>query len=142
MPKVGSRLALLGVVVVALLVVVLAVGRSDDGARRRPAVQLTLDGLCASVDAGESGDLDVAHGRFLARAHSGLHDIAAALADSGNRPAAARLLEAKAAVEASLPQRSSSAVADLRQLLEVTQEAVTSGLGRSVSCEAGSGGRR
>ena len=88
----------------------------------RSAVAVALTGLCEAADAADGGDLAAALGAFLGRAHGPLHILAASLDDS-DRPLTARLLEAKADVEASLPARAPSAPDDLRALLDVTVEA-------------------
>ena len=73
-------------------------------------------------DAAEAGAI------FLDRAHDGLHELARAVEEI-DRPTAARLLEAKQAVEAGLEPQSSSAslaedlealIASARRALEVT----------------------
>jgi hypothetical protein len=92
----------------------------DDASEPGPiAYDRTFAGLCDGVAAAGAGSLDRALGLFLRQSHTGLHELAAALSDADRR-AAARLLEAKAAVEESLPARSASAEEDLAALLEAT----------------------
>lgn len=141
MPAASPRrvlvLGLIAVVVVAVVVAAVWSGESpeDEQGSTAPSGERTLSGLCASVDAANDGQLARAHGIFLGRAHTGLHDIAARLADGNQRRAAARLLEAKNAVEVFLPQRSETAPADLRRLLQATTHGLAALRGEtSVSC--------
>lgn len=77
-------------------------------------------GLCASAAAAADDDLPEALGLFLNRAHTGLHEIAADLEAIDERRTSARLLEAKNAVEVSLPARGPTAGTDLRELADAT----------------------
>lgn len=75
-------------------------------------------GLCESRAAALAGAPDIAQGVFLRRSHVGLHTLASALTDDDYRALAADLLEAKAAVEVSLPAGGPDLAADLTRLLD------------------------
>lgn len=79
--------------------------------------------LCDAVASARGGDLEAAYGVFLSRAHTPLHELAAAAAARHHRAVAARLLEAKAAAEASLPVKGETAGEDLEALLAATRDA-------------------
>lgn len=133
---VGGLLALVGVGVVVLAVA------GDDGSPS-PAVE-SLDrygpthaGLCSARSAARSGDVAAARGAFFDRAHQPLHELAAE-ATARDRFAAARLLEAKEAVEAGLGQAAPSLASDLDRLLTATVSAVDAiGDPRPQSCPEG-----
>lgn len=93
-----------------------------DPADGRSSAAVAVSGLCQAVDAARADDLPGALGIFLGRAHTPLHDLAATLDDT-DRTLTARLLEAKAEVEASLPARTRTATADLELLLDLTEDA-------------------
>lgn len=57
--------------------------------------------LCAAVDATDAGDVGAAEKAVFGRVHDQLHDLAARVEEE-DRTVAARLLEAKAAVETDL----------------------------------------
>lgn len=84
--------------------------------------------LCRSATAATDGDLAGAQGLFISRAHGPLHDIAAALTDL-DRSSAADLLEAKAAVEATLPVADDGAAAALRSLVAEARTAIAATTG-------------
>lgn len=79
--------------------------------------------LCESLALVAAGDEQAGRGVFGARSHTALHSLAADVAET-DRSVAARLLEAKAAVEASLPAGSSGAANDLRRLAAAAADAV------------------
>jgi hypothetical protein len=82
-------------------------------------------------------DADMAKEIFLDRAHDWLHDLAREVAGI-DRSAAARLLEAKQAVEADLERPSSSALAkDLKALVASTRRALEVTNGSAPSCPQG-----
>ena len=118
-------LGFVAVLAVATAIAVLSASDSDDAATAPvTSADRIAEGLCASVRAAEGGDLRGAHGIFLNRVHTGLHEIAAAV-EREHRVAAARLLERKNAVEVSLPGRSPTAAGDLRQLFEATADGLS-----------------
>ena len=83
-------------------------------------------------------DAGTAKAIFLDRAHDELHDLAGEVAEI-DRSAAARLLEAKQAVEAELERRSSSAdlAEELRALIASTRRALEVISGSAPSCPQG-----
>ncbi len=133
---VGGLLALVGVGVVVLAVA------GDDGSPS-PAVEVggryspAYAGLCSARSAARSGDVAAARGAFFDRAHQPLHELAAG-ATARDRSAAARLLEAKEAVEAGLAQAAPNLASDLDRLLAATASAVDAvGDPRPQSCPEG-----
>ena len=64
-------------------------------------IQIAFQGLCDARTLAEAGDVQAAGDTFQSRAHAELHTLADRLA-AADREAAARLLEAKQGVEASL----------------------------------------
>ncbi len=126
-----SRLRLfVAVAVLAALavsgVIVLAV--ADGEGSRSPAVHAdgrygpAYAGLCAARSAAAAGSVPAARQAFFDRAHQPLHELASDAADA-DRAVAARLLEAKEAVEAGLSQPGPSFVSDLDRLLAATASA-------------------
>lgn len=92
-------------------------------------------GVCEAATMVGAGDAAGAHGVFLARSHTALHSLASAAAEV-DRSVAARLLEAKAAVEASLPSAAPGAASDLRRLADATANAMRTVTGqRPAACE-------
>lgn len=129
-------MAVAAIALIVGLVVVLASGEDSS----RPSGQnarIYRDahaGLCEALAAARAGELDRAHGVFVERAHFPLHQLTAEIT-SRNRTVAARLLEAKATVEASLPSGSSTAADDLSRLASTTAAAISvTGSDRPASC--------
>lgn len=92
---------------------------------RVPVTQLrgVVDALCEASDEA-AADPESARGIFFDRAHDPLHDIAAA-AEDVDRSSAARLLEAKQAVEANLEAMAAPGLAsDLERLITATRDAL------------------
>lgn len=122
----------------ALLALTLAAGAcggaGGKGAGRYDAV---IEALCEAEAAGEAGDATAAEAAFEDRAHDGLHALAAEVQER-DRAAAARLLEAKQAVESAL--RGGGPAPDLGALLGDLEEAARAALGalemEVVGCEA------
>ncbi len=114
-------LALAVVVVVGGAVYALVRARSDDPAAAAPDLYVSL---CSAVAGLEAGNVDAAERLFTDRVHGPLHTLAAQTA-AADRQAAARLLEAKQAVERSLPARSTELAGDLRSLAGRTRAALT-----------------
>lgn len=91
---------------------------------RVPVTELraVVDALCDATDAAERSRR-TARMVFFDRAHDPLHDIAAA-AGEVDRSSAARLLEAKQAVEADLDRMAPELASDLRTLVVATRDAL------------------
>lgn len=88
---------------------------------------VAITALCEAAELADDGDLNAAHGVFISRAHGRLHELAAAASEL-DRSVAARLLEAKADVEATLPLENPAAADALDALIAATRtatEAVT-----------------
>ncbi len=133
----GSLLAL-----VALLVLVAGCSQGDDDGAPPPSSggpTVVVDGepvpmarmtdalanLCTARE--EATDRPrTAEARFFDRSHETLHVIARALEDGGDRPVAARLLEAKQKVESDLSGLASGdrVAEDLGRLIEATRAAL------------------
>jgi hypothetical protein len=92
-------------------------------ARDAGAYERAHAGLCEALALVDADDPAAAQGVFLSRSHTTLHTLAADTADA-DRSVAARLLEAKAAVEGSLPTGASTATEDLRRLRDATASAI------------------
>ncbi len=129
-------LALVGSGLVALVL-------ADGGGSRSPAVEAggryepVHAGLCAARSAAAAGSVPAAREAFFDRAHQPLHELASDAA-ARDRSVAARLLEAKEAVEAGLNQPGPSFVADLDRLLAATAAAVEAvGQARPRPCPQG-----
>ena len=90
---------------------------------RAPDYDAALDALCEATARAVDGDLRRANGVFLSRAHAPLHELAAEL-DPLDRALEARLLESKAAVEATLPNLDPAAAAAMTELLGLAQDGV------------------
>ncbi len=81
---------------------VLMLGACGYGEPSQPAPDQSAHAeLCAAVDATDAGDVEAAEKAVFGRVHDQLHDLAARVEEE-DRTVAARLLEAKAAVEADL----------------------------------------
>ncbi len=139
-----SRTRLIGlgagvVVAVAAGVVVLFAVRDGQGSPSRAPEPRgryaeAYAGLCTARSAARSGDVVEARRAFLDRSHQPLHELAAQ-ATERDRAVAARLLEAKEAVEASLGRSSPTAAADLDGLVDATGAAlVATGRTRPPPC--------
>ena len=81
------------------------------------------DSLCAAAVLVRRGDLGAARPMFFGRAHDQLHMLAADTAKR-SRPAAARLLEAKARVEGEFDPPAATLAEDLEQLAVATGQAM------------------
>ena len=114
------------VVAFSLVMAVAACGGGDgDGSTATvagvPAARMedAVLGLCQTRDTAAT-DVQSARTSFYDRSHEPLHALAAAL-EPIDRPLAARLLEAKEAVEAGLASGSPALTADVDRLLEATR---------------------
>lgn len=87
-----------------------------------PGLVAAVEGLCAAR-AEADADVYSVSGTFYDRSHEALHTIARAL-EPVDRPLAARLLEAKEAVEADVSTRppKPATAADLDHLIDVTRQ--------------------
>lgn len=117
------------VLIASVVVVGAALDRRDD--RNTPAAKKAAqlarfgsarDGLCDAAAQAFSGELADVRDIFF-HLHQNLHDLAAA-AEAVDRAAAARLLEAKAVVEANLQRVSTSIAADFDALAGVSGQAL------------------
>lgn len=77
------------------------------------------DSLCAAADAVRRGDVGTARRLFFGRTHDQLHTLAGDTAER-SRPAAARLLEAKAKVEGGIDPPAATLAEDLEVLAVAT----------------------
>ena len=84
---------------------------------------VAIAALCDASELADDGELTAAHGVFLSRAHGRLHELAAEASDV-DRAVAARLLEAKADVEATLPLEDPDAADALDALIVATRTAI------------------
>lgn len=115
--------ALAGLFVVTIVAVAVVV--RDDATRDEapPGHQGRLQaGLCAARHAAAGGEVGDSRRVFANRAHHALHELAAT-AGRHDRVGAARLLEAKEAVERDLAQSSPELVRDLERLISATARA-------------------
>ena len=121
-PRRALVLGFLGVLIASAVAAAMwpARGGDDPTALSEVPRAQVFAGLCASASAAAADDLREALGLFLNRAHTGLHEIAADLEGIDERRTSARLLEAKNAVEVSLPARGPTASTDLRELVDAT----------------------
>lgn len=120
-------LVALGVLVSAGVIIALVRSAEDDGpagSGDATSYDRVFAGLCSSAAAADAGELTRAHDVFLDRAHTDLHGLADDLAAGPDRPLAARLLEAKNRVEATLPAGAPNAAADLRRLVASAAEGI------------------
>lgn len=96
----------------------------------------TIVQLCAVLNAASAGEIDVARSTFD---HGPLHTLAATVTDI-DRSVAARLLEAKEAVESDLAEPvpdGTALVTDLESLLSATADAiVATGAPRPATCDS------
>ena len=81
-------------------------------------------GLCEASMKAETNDVDAAGVEFYDTAHQPLHDLAAEVAEV-DRALAARLLEAKEAVESGLETRETELGESFRALVAAADEALT-----------------
>jgi len=86
----------------------------------------------------EMGDIDAAGDEFYDTAHQPLHDLAAEVAEV-DREVAARLLEAKEAVESDLDTRPSGLGESFQVLVSATNEALTATGHSPMPCAGGEG---
>lgn len=122
------RILLAGAGVAAVVVAAVAVfgeapGTPVPSTAATSSPQRVHDRLCAALTAADGGDLATARATFQDRVHGPLHDIAAAAAET-DRAAAARLLEAKQRVEASLATNADSLAGDLAGLAPTVRAAL------------------
>ena len=113
----GRALAACAVVLAAVGIVVIT--RGDGITAEVPGVLLAV---CDIAGLAGAGDEEAARAAFLDEAHEPLHELATAVADSGDRAAAALLLEAKNLVESAQPGPSPAAADDL---VKATRVALT-----------------
>lgn len=119
------------IVVTVVAVAVLASNRTNDDTTARRRIGPLPASLCAIRRAAAGGDVAEARRVFADRAHHALHDLAATTGEH-DRAGAARLLEAKEAVEGGLAQASPQLVRDLDRLIAATTRA--SGQAGNATC--------
>ena len=110
------------IVVTVVAVAVVADDRTGHDTTPRRGVGPLHAGLCAVRHAAAVGDVADARRIFANRAHHALHELAATTGEH-DRAGAARLLEAKEAVESGLAQASPDLVRDLDRLISATTRA-------------------
>ncbi len=113
------------VVTVVAVAVLAGDGTNRDTTPRRRLGPLHAS-LCAARHAAAGGDVGEARRIFADRAHHALHELAATTSEH-DRAGAARLLEAKEAVEGGLAQASPELVRDLDRLISVATRAAGEG---------------
>ena len=118
-------------VVIVVTVAVLAGDRTNHDTTPRRRLGPLHASLCAVRHAAAGGDVAEARRIFANRAHHALHELAATTGEH-DRAGAARLLEAKEAVEGGLAQASPELVRDLDRLISVTTRA--SGQAGNATC--------
>ena len=116
-PDRRARSTLLAITVLA------ATSCTSDGSPSGRSPSRVTVGLCAAATAARAGDATEARRIFFDRAHDPLHELAAAVGEQ-DRSAAARLLEAKEAVEAGLETGGADLADDLDQLVVATGAAL------------------
>lgn len=104
------------------VVVVLTVAACSGGSDTADPYSLALSGLCEVSTAAESGDIAGAEELFYDIVHRPLHDLAAETTEA-DRAVAARLLEAKEAVESAIDTQS-DLIDAVRTLIAATGEAL------------------
>lgn len=124
----SRRAVVIGAVVVAAIVAVaLVVAAGGDGepdsSQAAGRFGPMYSALCRARAQAAAGDVDRARRSFFDDAHQPLHELASAVADT-DRPVAARLLEAKEAVEADLRRSAPNLAADLDRLVAASREAM------------------
>jgi len=122
----GLLLVVVMVVIAAALGLNALFGTNDGPARpsgRAPSFASARDGLCQAAAAADRSDVAGARAEFFDRAHQPLHELAGA-AQTQDRAAAARLLEAKARVEADISAASPSLGVSLAALADATGQAM------------------
>ena len=93
-------------------------------------------GLCEASMKAETNDVDAAGVEFYDTAHQPLHDLAAEVAEV-DRALAARLLEAKEAVESGLDTRETELGESFHALVAAADEALTATGHRPMPCATG-----
>ncbi|MPY94950.1 MAG: hypothetical protein GEV08_18395 [Acidimicrobiia bacterium] len=134
-PVSGPRLVL-----TVATVLVVAAGCAADDAPTQPAAQTRYDAalaaLCAAAADARDADVEAARRVFYDTAHQALHELAAD-AQRVDRPVAARLLEAKQAVEAGLdaPATADELAARLDELGVAAHAALTATGNEASRCQ-------
>ncbi|MGH9027630.1 MAG: hypothetical protein ACRDWD_16165 [Acidimicrobiia bacterium] len=98
-------------------------GGGDDGAHAPGSYERMYEALCNVETESRSGDLQAGRAEFFDNAHQDLHELAAEAAHS-DRAAAARLLDAKQAVEGGLDTMSSGLPRDVADLIAAAGNAI------------------
>lgn len=113
----------------------------DDRAASADPYTPMYDALCEVEAKAGAGDTEAARTRFLDDAHQDLHELAEETGQS-DRAAAARLLEAKQAVEQGLATMAPTLTDDLSTLVGAARAAIVAvGDPEPAPCPSSSGGR-
>ncbi|MGH8872993.1 MAG: hypothetical protein ACRDWS_13585 [Acidimicrobiia bacterium] len=125
----------MGTTLIALVITTAACG---GGSNPTDAYQTAASGLCEASSKAEMGDVDGAGEEFYDTAHQPLHDLAAEVTEV-DRGIAARLLEAKEAVESGLDTRQSGLGEYFQALVAAADEALTATGHNPMPCAGGQG---
>lgn len=109
---------------IAMVVVVAGVTACSGGSDRSDGYQSAASGLCEATTRAEEGDIEGAEARFYDTVHQSLHDLAAEVSEV-DRVTAARLLEAKEAVESGFDNEPAGLGETLRSLISAVDESLT-----------------
>jgi hypothetical protein len=124
---------------IATLVLVTGVTACNGGSDRSDGYQSAASGLCEASARGEEGDIEGAEAQFYNTVHQPLHDLAAEVSEV-DRVIAARLLEAKEAVESGFETDPAGLGEALRSLISAVDESLTAIGHDPQPCTADEGG--
>jgi hypothetical protein len=110
--------------VIALLALVTGVTACGGGSDRSDGYRSAASGLCEASAGVDDGDIEGAESRFYDTVHQPLHDLAAEVSEV-DRVIAARLLEAKEAVESRFDTDPAGLGEALRSLESAVDESLT-----------------
>lgn len=110
--------------VIALLVLVTGVTACGGGSDQSDGYQSAASGLCEASAGVDDGDIEGAESQFYDAVHQPLHDLAAEVSEV-DRVIAARLLEAKEAVESGFDGEPAGLGGALRSLVSAVDESLT-----------------
>lgn len=124
--------------VIALLVLVTGVTACGWGSDQSDGYQSAASGLCEASAEVDDGDIEGAESQFYDTVHQPLHDLAAEVSEV-DRVIAARLLEAKEAVESRFETDSAGLGEAFRSLVSAVNESLTAIGHDSPPCTADEG---